>query len=160
MTTEMSADDFLAHYGVAGMKWGQRKATSSETRANNKANAAKDEVARLKSSGSAGRQELRGAKRQARELNVKAKIDKDTADAQDRIAKSGGSKALANTKVVGRTMAIGMLANVASNLAYSALSGSPAGQAAVGIGTASVHLINLTYGVKDVLGVAAQKSTR
>lgn len=160
MTMEPAVDDFLAHYGVKGMRWGKRSNTAQETRANNQAAAAKDRVSALKSSGAATRQELRGARQVHREAEIKKRIAKDTADAKNRIVKSGGSKGVANLKVAGRTAAIGMLANVVGNTAYSALSGSPQAQAAIGVGLAATHAINLTYGVKDILGVAAQKSTR
>ena len=158
MSTEV--EDFLAHYGVPGMRWGKRKATSQETRANNKAAAAKDHVDSLKRSGASTRKEIRGAKAASREATIKAKITKDSADAQNRIDRAGNSKAKANLKVAGRTVAIGMLTNVIGNTAYSALKGSPTAAATIGIGMAAVHAANLTYGVKDVLNVSAQPSRK
>jgi len=35
MTTDVDVDDFLAHYGKKGMKWGQRRAAKKQERAQN-----------------------------------------------------------------------------------------------------------------------------
>lgn len=37
----MNADDFLAHYGVKGMKWGKRKQQSSSSESGNKSGKSK-----------------------------------------------------------------------------------------------------------------------
>lgn len=47
LTTYMEIDDFLAHYGVKGMKWGVRKAASSGTAGRAKTTSSKPAVKSL-----------------------------------------------------------------------------------------------------------------
>lgn len=67
-----SVDNFLAHYGVKGMKWGQRKAHSREMRRLNKESRARDKAERSENITRA-RERFRSGK--AREDYKKAKSE-------------------------------------------------------------------------------------
>lgn len=136
-------DNFLEHYGVAGMKWGKRKAAQIKSASKQATKGLRDDI-----------------KNNPREAKTMARIKSENAVAKDRLAKSGGSKALANTKIAGRTVAIGLLANVAGNIAMNALGSNPSARAAVAIGTNAVKAANMIVGTRDIINVSIQPSKK
>lgn len=125
-------DNSLMHYGVKGMKWGRRRASKYQN----------DKAMRKYSDSATGN---------ARETKALQRNKTFHAKSKDRVARSGGSIGLANTKVVGRTLAVGLLSSAVGSAAMSRVNSS-SGRAAVGVGMAAVKAINLSMAATHIIG--------
>lgn len=110
---ETETDDFLAHYGVPGMKWGKRKGSTSTADVHGDAASAKDARERAKKSGtsSLSNQELQA-------LVTRTNLEQQYSKLNPSKFEKGHTKVKAILGVVGTVSAIIAIGN------------SPAGQLA------------------------------
>lgn len=134
-----NVDNFLAHYGVPGMKWGKRKAAQIQKSAKNRTKGLREDV-----------------KNNPREAKTMARVKDFNQRGKANLAKSKGSKTHANSKVVGRTFALGVLTNVAGSVAMNTLGSNPTARASIALGTTALNTVNLAVGARDIIGISIQ----
>lgn len=155
-------DEYLAHFGVKGMRWGKRKPESQDRINDGNHTSPKNpkNVAKAKPEKGGGDSAPKKSRVEKRADKIEARTTKLENDAKDRLEKAGGSKVKANAAIAGRTVALNMLAGAAATIAMSALSNKPAAKALVGAGANAFGIINTAVGVRDMIGVASQPSER